>query len=91
LYSCRAQCCANLLGAATSINEKFLSAIRIGGFYMKHNQRIKLDIQNDIRDLAKIIGLLSIKYKEEPLLIDAQKSFLDLSVHVGRALNIQLQ
>jgi hypothetical protein len=58
---------------------------------MKHDQKMKLDIQNDIRDLAKIISLLSIKYKEEPLLIDAQKVFLDLSVHVGRALNIQLQ
>lgn len=58
---------------------------------MKHDQKMKLDIQNDIRDLAKIIGLLSIKYKEEPLLIDAQKAFLGLSVHVGRALNIQLQ
>jgi hypothetical protein len=43
---------------------------------MKHDQKMKLDIQNDIRDLAKIIGLL--------------KAFLGLSVHVGRALNIEL-
>jgi hypothetical protein len=58
---------------------------------MKDDQKMNLDIQKDIQELAKIIGLLATKYKEEPLLIDAERVFLALSVHVGRALNIQLQ
>ncbi len=57
---------------------------------MKDDQKIKLEIQNDIRDLAKIINSLSTKYNEEPLLKDAQEAFLRLSVHVGKALDIQL-
>jgi len=51
----------------------------------------KITIQNEIRKLAKIIGLLSIKDNEEPLLNDIQKAFHGLAVHVGRALDIQLQ
>lgn len=51
----------------------------------------KIEIQNDIGTLAKIISLLSVKYNEEPLLDDAQKAFLSLSVHISKALNIQLQ
>jgi hypothetical protein len=58
---------------------------------MKDDQKIKTDIQREIGDLARIIGLLSIKYREEPLLNDAQKTFMNLSIHVGRALDIQLQ
>jgi hypothetical protein len=58
---------------------------------MKDDQKIKTDIQREIGYLARIIGLLSIKYREEPLLNDAQKTFMNLSIHVGRALDIQLQ
>jgi hypothetical protein len=58
---------------------------------MKADKKMILDIQKNIQELAKIIGLLTTTYKEEPLLIDAQKVFLTLSVLVGRALNIQLQ
>jgi hypothetical protein len=58
---------------------------------MKADQKMKFDIQKNIQELAKIIGLLTTIYKEEPLLIDAQKVFLTLSLLVGRALNIQLQ
>jgi len=58
---------------------------------MKDNQTLKQDIQKEIGELAKIIGTLSEKYQGEVLLDDAQKVFLSLSVHVGKALNIQLQ
>lgn len=52
---------------------------------------IKTEIQNDIGHLAQAIGQLSLKYKEDPLCKEAQKAFMALSVHVGRALDIQLQ
>lgn len=52
---------------------------------------LKTGISNDIREMAKLIGLLSFKYKDEPLLDETQKTFLSLSVHVGQALDIQLQ
>lgn len=55
------------------------------------NDDIKSEIKKDIGDLAKTISLLSAKYKEEPLLNDAQKAFMDLSLHVGKALDIQMQ
>jgi len=58
---------------------------------MKDDQEIKIEIQRNIRDMAEILGHLSTKYKEEPLLKDAQEAFLSLSVHVGKALDIQLQ
>ncbi len=58
---------------------------------MKSEQEMKIEIQRDVGELAKNLGLLSTKYKEEPLLDDAQKVFLNLSVHVSRALKIQLQ
>ncbi len=54
-------------------------------------QRIKTDIQKEIGDLAKIIALLSFKYKDEPLLDDAQKAFMGLAMNVGKALNIQVR
>lgn len=52
---------------------------------------MKIEIERDIGDLAKILSLLSAKYKDEPLLNDAQNTFLSLSVHVGKALDLQLQ
>jgi len=58
---------------------------------MKEDQEIKIEIQKNIRDMAEIISQLSTQYKEEPLLKDIQKIFLNLSVHVGKALDIQLQ
>jgi len=58
---------------------------------MKEDQEIKIEIQKNIRDMAEIISQLSTKYKEEPLLKDIQEIFLSLSVHVGKALDIQLQ
>jgi len=58
---------------------------------MINEQEIKIEIQKDIGELAKTIGLLSMKYRDEPLINDIQKSFLSLSVHIGKALNIQLQ
>jgi hypothetical protein len=58
---------------------------------MNNDQKIRIDIQKEIGDLAKIISLLSMKYKDELLLKEAQKAFMSLAVHVGRALNIQLQ
>jgi len=58
---------------------------------MKNDKKMKTEIQKDIAELSKIIGLLSTKYKEEPLLNNAQQAFLSLSVHVGKALDIQLQ
>jgi 7,8-dihydro-6-hydroxymethylpterin-pyrophosphokinase len=58
---------------------------------MNDEKKIKLDIQKEIGDLARIIGLLSEKYKDDPLLNDAQSAFMNLAVHVGKALDIQLQ
>ncbi len=58
---------------------------------MNDDHELKLDIQKDIKELAGIIGRLTIKYEAEPLLSDAQKAFTSLSVKVGRALDIQLQ
>jgi len=58
---------------------------------MKNEREIKIEIEKDIGDLSKVLSLLSTKYNEDPLFNDAQKSFLSLSVHVGQALNIQLQ
>ena len=58
---------------------------------MENEKNMKVKIQKDIKDLAKILGSLSMKYKDEPLLDDAQGAFLNLSVHVGKALDIQLQ
>jgi len=58
---------------------------------VEDNQKMKTEIQKEIGELAKIIGTLSEKYQGEVLLDDAQKVFLSLSVHVGKALNIQLQ
>jgi len=60
-------------------------------FAVEDNQKMKTEIQKEIGELAKIIGTLSEKYQGEVLLDDAQKVFLSLSVHVGKALNIQLQ
>lgn len=58
---------------------------------MSDNKKLKTGIQKEIGDLAKVIGLLSNKYREEPLLNDARDSLLRLSVHVCRALDIRLQ
>lgn len=58
---------------------------------MKDKETIKLEIQDDIREMSELIGLLSAKYSNDPLLHDIQKKFLGLSTHVGRALDIQLQ
>lgn len=58
---------------------------------MKDSQTLKRDIQKEIGELAKIIGVLSEKYKGETLLDDAQKVFLSLSVKMGKALDIQLR
>jgi hypothetical protein len=52
---------------------------------------LKPEIQNDIREMSELIGLLSVKYSNDPLLNDIQKKFLGLSAHAGRALDIQLQ
>lgn len=58
---------------------------------MKDDKKTKIEIQKELGDLAWIIGLLSIKYKEDPVLIDAQKAFMNLAIHVWSALDIQLQ
>lgn len=58
---------------------------------MKIDENIKIEIQNDIRNMAEILSSLSEKYSEDPLCSDAQSIFLSLSVHVGKALKIQLQ
>ncbi len=58
---------------------------------MTDKTNLKTEIQKDIRDLAEVLNLLASKYRDEPLLDDAQKAFLSLSVHTGKALDIQLQ
>ena len=58
---------------------------------MEKEQKMKIEIQKDIGDLSRTINLLCNKYKDEPILDEVQKAFLSLSVHVGRALDIQLQ
>jgi len=58
---------------------------------MNDDNRKKTEIQSDIRELSELIGMLSTKYKEEPLVEDVQAAFMNLSAHVGRALKIQLQ
>jgi hypothetical protein len=52
---------------------------------------LKTDVQDDIRETAKLIGLLSIQYRDDPPLDATQRTFLSLSVHVGRAPDIPLQ
>lgn len=58
---------------------------------MDHKEQTKSDIIRDIGELSKIIHLLSLKYRQEPLMKHTQKVFLRLSVHVGKALDISLQ
>jgi len=42
---------------------------------MQDEGNMKINVQNDIREMAKLIGLPSIKYRDEPLLNEAQKVF----------------
>lgn len=58
---------------------------------MKLDEETRLKVQEDIGSLAKAIESLSIKYQDEPLVAEVQKAFLNLSVHVGKAVSIQLQ
>ncbi len=58
---------------------------------MKDKNSIKLEIQNDVREMSELIGLLSGKYSNENLLGELQKKFLGLSSRISRALDIQLQ
>jgi len=58
---------------------------------MKNDSQLKIEIQKEIRELAKTIHDLSMKYQEEPLMKDAQNVFLNLSLSIGKALDIPLQ
>jgi hypothetical protein len=58
---------------------------------MGHENRLKTIILEDIQGLAKTIHELSTKYKEEPLMGDAQNELLSLSVNVAKAFDIPLQ
>jgi len=58
---------------------------------MKNKEELKLEIRKDIGNLSRIIHDLSMKYKKEPGMKDAQKALLSLSVNIGRALNIPMQ
>jgi hypothetical protein len=58
---------------------------------MESENQIEVKIQNNIRELARIIHDISIKYKQEPLVKDLQNQFLCLSVNVGIALDFPLQ
>jgi len=58
---------------------------------MKSNTDLNIKIQNNIRDLAKIIHDISIKLPNEPLTKALQNKFLSLSVNVGDALDIPMQ
>jgi len=49
---------------------------------------VRLQIQGDIRELAKILGMMP---NDALLVTDARNAFHALAVHVGRALDIQLQ
>ncbi len=58
---------------------------------MNSDDKLKIKIQKDIGSLSEVLSLLCSKYSEEPLLDDAERIFLSLSVHVGKALDISLQ
>jgi len=57
---------------------------------MKNQQKFKTEIHGDLSDLSRIINQLTMKYEKEPLVTEARKAFMSLSVHVGRALDIDL-
>jgi len=58
---------------------------------MKRQEKTILEIQKDLSELARLLGLLGDRYREEPLMDDAQKTFLRLTVNMGKVLNIQVQ
>ncbi|MCU0822152.1 MAG: hypothetical protein MUC95_06735 [Spirochaetes bacterium] len=58
---------------------------------MKDKNMIKLEIQNDIREMSELISLLSVKYSKENLIGELQQKFLGLSARVGMALDVQMQ
>lgn len=58
---------------------------------MESKPQMNGKIQHNIRELARIIHDISIKYQQEPLVKDLQNQFLCLSVNVGIALDFPLQ
>jgi hypothetical protein len=55
------------------------------------NDELKMKVKEDLRDVARLIGVLTMKYRNDPLTGEAGEAFLRLSTDIARALEIRIQ